>query len=216
MVRIDGVVPHGNSGRMLQTNDLSTPSGSDARHDLAGMTEEGLARAIQDQEAALRAAEAAFAVAREQLDRQRRSLRALQVEQNRRVGAEAADASTAGRTAGARKRSTTGMDAILGRDGVDPDAVLQSFRFLSLQREEVLLGETSSVEEQAIRFVDKDTGMLRSAATFGQARDFLDKGHTLGQPDIPLQRQTVWYLERGRIGRLRLDQVFVERRGEST
>lgn len=108
------------------------------------------------------------------------------------------------------------MDALYGRDGVDPSAELKSFRFLSLQREEVILDEGGNADEQAIHFVHKDSGDLLAARTFGEARALLESGHALGQPDLPLQRQVVWYAVRGKAGRLRLDQMFVERRGEST
>jgi hypothetical protein len=143
-------------------------------------------------------------------------LRALQAEKQRRQGVPAASGSSAAQASGAKKRSTTGMDALYGRDNVDPNAELKSFRFLSLQREEVILDETGDVGEQAIHFVHRDSGDLLSARTFGEARALLESGHALGQPDLPLQRQVVWYAARGKVGRLRLDQVFVEQRGEST
>ncbi len=216
MVRNDSTMPHSVEGRAPLTNEQFEPTNESPNVDLAGLTDAMLVRALSERQEAVKAAEAAFGEARAHLETQRRGLRAIQVELQRRLGAGAGQPGGAAIAGGARRRSTTTMDAILGRDGIDAGAALYSFRFLSLQREEVLLDPAGEPDQQAIRFVDKGSGEQLLARTFGEARSLLEAGHGLGQPGIPLQRQDVWYVERGRPARLRLDQVFVERRGEST
>ena len=216
MVRNDGTIPFSIAGRMLATNDQPEPEGHAPLVELAQLTDVSLEHALREQQDAVASAEQGFAAAREHLDAQRRRLRALQAELQRRQGIPAGSGSSTTQAPGAKRRSTTGMDALYGRDNVDPNAELKSFHFLSLQREEVILRESGDAGEQAIHFVHKDSGDLLSAHTFGEARALLELGHALGQPGLPLQRQVVWYAARGRAGRLRLDQVFVEQRGEST
>jgi hypothetical protein len=175
-----------------------------------------LDRAVIDQLQAAEEAEQALSEARERLSAQRRILRRLQTEQDWRRGTQPAAQGDSANAAGARRRSTTGLDAIYGRDNVDPVVALNSFRFLSLQREELVLDHTGVPDAQAIRFTDKDTGELRLAHSFGEARSLMENGHALGQPGDPLQRQVVWYVERSKTGKLRVDQMFVERRGDRT
>jgi hypothetical protein len=216
MVRNDDTFAPTIAGRMLQTNDQPHPASESLHVDLADLTDSSLVHAMREQNEAVQAAEQTFAEARAQLDAQRRRLRALQTEQRRRRGTSAGSQEGAGSASGMKRRSTTAMDAIYGRDGIDSQAELRSFRILSLQREEVVLDDEGDLANQAIRFVDKDTGGVHVARTFGEARALLESGHAPGQPDIPLQRQIVWYVEQGRQGRLRLDQMFVERRGDGT
>jgi len=211
MVRNDSNAQSCVAGRMPQTNEHA----EQMHVNLAQITDDTLKQAILDQVETVAACGREFASARERLDAARRHLRELESEQRRRDG-ELGAAADAAAARGTRKRSTTGMDAVHGRDNIDASAALGSLRFLSLQREEIVLDETGDPVSQAIRFVDKDTRVLRRARTFGEARALLDAGHALGQPDLPLQRQVVWYVEQRKTGRLRLDQIFVERRGEST
>ncbi len=83
-------------------------------------------------------ASALFVRAREDFDRKRRHLRELEAEVERqRVVATGIETPYLGQTT-RRKRSTTVLDAILGRDGIDPNAPFSRFRLLSLQRQEVL------------------------------------------------------------------------------
>ena len=212
MVRNDSNAQSCVAGRMPQTNEHA----EQMHVNLAQITDDTLKQAILDQVETVAACGREFASARERLDAARRHLRELESEQRRRDGAQLGGAVDAAAARGARKHSTTGMDAIHGRDNIDESAALDSFRFLSLKREEIVLDETGDPVSQAIRFVDKDTGVLCRARTFGEARALLDAGHALGQPDMPLQRQAVWYVEQRKAGKLRLDQMFVERRGEST
>jgi hypothetical protein len=201
---------------MLQTNDQPVPTSASPSVSLAQVTDDILERAILDQREAVAACEHAFANARERLDAQRRRLRELETEQRRRDGGPLDPGADAAAVRGTRRRSTTGMNAIYGRDNIDPSAALATFRFLSLQRQEVVLDETGDPGRQAIRFVDKDSRELRLAHAFGEARALLEAGHALGEPGVPLQRQIVWYVDQRKTGRLRLDQMFVEQRGENT
>jgi hypothetical protein len=171
--------------------------------------------AIEAERQALAVSERAFIQARERFDRQRRHLKALEEEQERRrlVAAGQAPEPEPERKA-RRKRSTTGMDALLGRDGIEPDVPFDRFILRSLQRQEVILNNAGERTAQALAFVDKETGGLLEARTFGEARALQELGHTLGRPGVPLQRQAVWYVEQGKSGWLRLDQIFVERRVE--
>jgi hypothetical protein len=174
------------------------------------LDDEGLEQAIQDQVRVFEGSERAFGQARERFDRDRRYLRELEGERRRRellkVGLTEPEPEVKTR----KKRSTTGMDALHGRDGVDPTAALHTFKFLSLQRREVLLNENGDRAKQTISFVDKDSGEVREAHTFGEARGLLEAGHAPGRPGVPLQRQAVWNVETEKAGWLRLDQLFVE------
>jgi hypothetical protein len=216
MVRNDSNAQSCVAGRMPQTNEHAEQTRESTHVNLAQITDDTLNQAILDQLEAVAVCDREFAGARERLDAARRRLRELESEQRRRNGALLGGATDAAAARVTRKRSTTGMDAVHGRDNIDPSAALDSFRFLSLKREEIVLDESGDPVEQAIRFVDKDTSVLRRARTFGEARALLDAGHALGQPDLPLQRQVVWYVEQRKTGKLRLDQLFVEQRGEST
>ena len=175
------------------------------------LSDDELASQVAAQRATVTDGEAAFARARDRFDRDRKALRALLAEQERRrlVATGEAPAAPAEQRP-RRKRSTTGMDALMGRDGVDPEATFEHFRFLSLQRQEILLTPDGNPAHQVLAFVDRESGALLEASTFGAARRLHDGGHLLGRPGIPLQRQTIWYIGEGRSGRLRLDQMFVE------
>ena len=182
---------------------------------LAQMDDGALQQAIAEQEAAFAEAERAFVAARDRFDRQRRRLRELEAERERRqrmVAGEELEPVAEEKTR--RRRSTTGMDALLGRDGIDPNLPFGSFRLVSLQRQEIYLNHTGDRHIQALAFLDRDTKALLEARTFGEARRLQEAGHRLGRPDVPLQRQAVWYVAEGRQGWLRLDQIFIESREE--
>jgi len=169
-----------------------------------------LLQAIDARKQSLAASERVYIQARDHFDGQRRQLRALEAEQGRRrleaAGIEAPPSVDKVR----RKRSTTGMDALLGRDGIEPDRPFSGFRLRSLQRQEVLLNHTGDRSEQALGFVDPATGSLHEASNFGEARRMHEQGYALGRPGVPLQRQAVLYVADARAGWLRLDQLFVE------
>jgi hypothetical protein len=182
---------------------------------LAQLDDEALQQAIAAQEAVFAEAERAFVAARDRFDRQRRRLRELEAERDRRqrlAAGEEPETATAEKTR--RRRSTTGMDALLGRDGIDPNLPFGAFRLLSLQRQEIYLNHTGDRSVQALAFLDRDSKALLEAQTFGEARRLQDAGHGLGRPGVPLQRQAVWYVAEDRQGWLRLDQLFVETREE--
>jgi hypothetical protein len=145
----------------------------------------------------------------------RRRLREMEGEQERRrlvaAGVEPPQAAAAKPR---RRRSTTGMDAVQGRDGIEPDRPFSRLRLLSLQRQEVLLNHTGDHSHQILGFIDPATGALHEAGTFGDARRFLEQGLQLGWPGVPLQRQAIWYVADGKPGWLRLDQLFVEQDAE--
>jgi hypothetical protein len=182
-----------------------------AEPNLSGLDDRALESAIAAQREAVAATERAFAQLRERFERQRGRLRELEGELERRRRAAAGMPEPEVTTKPARrKRSTTGMDALLGRDGIDPALPFGRFRLLSLQRQEVLLNHTGDREQQSLGFVDSATGALLEAHTFGEARAFHERGHSLGWPGVPLQRQAIWYVAEGKAGWLRLDQLFVE------
>jgi hypothetical protein len=174
-----------------------------------------LEQMIAKQRAVVGELEQAFVAARTRFDAERRRLRTLEGERDRRIAAAEGrlDAEDQERRP-KKKRSTTGFDALLGRDGILPDAPFAQFRLVSLQRQEVLLNHTGDAGAQILAFVDKDTGQLLEARSFGEAKALQAEGHTLGRPGVPLQRQAVWYIDSGKSGWLRLDQIFVERRTE--
>ena len=62
------------------------------------------------------------------------------------------------------------MDALLGRDGIEPDRPFRASGFASLQRQEVLLNQTGERDEQVLGFVDPASGALHEARNFGEAR----------------------------------------------
>lgn len=173
------------------------------------LDDQALSQALDEQRARVEDGERLLAAHRAELDGARRRLKALLDEQRRRTLALAGLA-PATAPAPRRRRGTTAMDALHGRDGIDPAAPFSSFHLFSLQRQEVLLQADSEAGEQGIGFQDKDNGELLLARTFGQARALLAAGHALGRPGVPLQRQLVWYVEQQKAGRLRLDQLFVE------
>jgi len=178
--------------------------------DPTALDDGALLRAIDARRQALAVSERAYIQARERLDAQRRRLRGLEAEQERRRLAAAGIESPAIAETVRRKRSTTGMDALLGRDGIEPDRPFSRFRIRSLQRQEVLLNHTGDRDEQSLGFVDPATGSLHEARNFGEARRMHEQGYTLGRPGVPLQRQAILYVADARAGWLRLDQLFVE------
>jgi hypothetical protein len=181
----------------------------------SALDNDGLQNAIQAQRRLLEASEQALSRARERVDADARRLRQLEDEQRRRTRVAAglpSEVTPAG--TGRKKRSTTGMDALRGRDGIQSDVPFDSFRFLSLNRQEIILDGAGRRDAQAIAFVNKESGDLIEARTFGEARLLMEAGHALGRPGVPLQRQAIWYAEQGKAGWLRLDQVFVEKRAE--
>jgi len=170
-----------------------------------------LAALMGTRQAEVAASEREFVRARERFDRARKSLRALEAEaERRRLAALGSVPPALAEPRARRKRSTTGMDAVLARDGVDPHAPFGRFHLYSLQRQEILLNATGDPADQALAFVDRETGALREARTFGEARILQEAGHQLGRPGIPLQRQAIWYIAESKPGWLRLDQMFVE------
>jgi hypothetical protein len=179
---------------------------------LAQMDDAALQQAIADQEAAFAEAERTFVAARDRFDRQRRRLRELEAERERRQRMAAGEELQPVEERARRKRSTTGLDALLGRDGIDPNLPFSAFGLRSLQRQEIYLNHTGDRGAQALAFVDRESGDLLVARTFGEARRLQEAGHNLGRPNVPLQRQAVWYVAEGRQGWLRLDQIFVEPR----
>jgi hypothetical protein len=185
-----------------------------ATQDATALDDAALAAAIAAQRELVAHVERAFVQARERFDRQRRRLRAMEEEQERRrlaaAGIEPAPAAEKVR----RKRSTTGMDALLGRDGIDPDLTFDHFQLLSLQRQEIVLNPRGDRRQQALHFVDPASGTTYEARTFGEARRYHEQGFVQGRPGDPLQRQDVWYVAEHKPGRLRLDQLFVERDAE--
>jgi hypothetical protein len=196
----------------MMLENTSTSARPDAgESSLSIMDNETLESAIAAQREAVVTSERAFAQLRDRFDRQRRRLRDLEAERDRRqqLAAGIAVAQLPEKPA-RRKRSTTGMDALLGRDGIDPAAPFSRFHLLSLQRQDVLLNHTGDREHQILGFVDSTTGALLEAHTFGEARALQEQGHTLGWPGVPLQRQAIWYVAEGKAGWLRLDQLFVE------
>jgi hypothetical protein len=201
---------------MMQPTESWTSESRPIRGDeLSEFSEVELTSRIVARRETVDASEAAFVRARDRFNQERRLLRELLDEQERRRLVAAGEAAVA--PVGPRprkKRSTTGMDALIGRDGVDPEATFQHFRFLSLQRQEILLAPDGDPEHQVLAFVDREGGALIEASTFGEARRLHESGHQLGRPGIPLQRQTIWYIGEGRPGRLRLDQMFVEQEGD--
>ncbi|HWE64206.1 MAG TPA: hypothetical protein VHB98_21045 [Chloroflexota bacterium] len=176
-----------------------------------GLDDAALAVTIEKQRELVAASERAFVQARERFDRGRRRLRALEDERERRrliaAGIEAAPAPV---EKVRRKRSTTGTDALLGRDGIDPDRTFDHFHLRSLQRQEIVLSGTGDRQRQVLRFVDPASGAMHEAHTFGEARRYYEQGFAQGRPGDPLQRQEIWYVADNRPGRLRLDQLFVE------
>jgi hypothetical protein len=201
---------------MMQPIDAGTSEAPADRADEAGtLSDPELASLIVAQQASVATGEADFVRARDRYNQNRRLLRELLDEQERRRLVASGDTVTGpvGKQP-RKKRSTTGMDALIGRDGVDPDAPFERFRFLSLQRQEILLAPDGDPTHQVLAFVDRESGALLEATTFGAARRLHESGHQLGRPGIPLQRQTIWYIGEGRPGRLRLDQMFVEQEGD--
>ena len=115
------------------------------------MDDEALQDAIAEQEVALAEAERAFAAARDRFDRQRRRLKELEAERLRRQqSAAGAAVAPVAEEKPRRRRSTTGMDALLGRDGVDPALPLSAFRLLSLKRQDIYLNHTGDRNCQAL------------------------------------------------------------------
>jgi hypothetical protein len=201
---------------MMQPIDSRTSESRPPREaDVSGLADEELASRVVAQRQTVAESEAAFVRSRDRFDRDRKALRGLLEEQERRRLAASGESAAApvGKQP-RKKRSTTGMDALIGRDGVDPEATFEHFRFLSLQRQEILLAEDGNPAHQVLAFVDRESGALIEAPTFGAARVLHEGGHLLGRPGIPLQRQTIWYIGEGRPGRLRLDQMFVEQEGD--
>lgn len=192
---------------MQPTSEARTPR----TDEISELSEEELTARIVAGRETVDAGEAAFVLARDRFNQDRRLLRELLDEQERRRLVEAGEpASTSVGPRPRKKRSTTGMDALIGRDGVDPEATFKRFRFLSLQRQEILLSSDGDPDRQVLAFVSRESGALIEASTFGEARRLHEGGHQLGRPGIPLQRQMIWYIGEGRSGRLRLDQMFVE------
>jgi len=174
-----------------------------------------LAARVVTQQAEVAASEREFVRARERFDRASKNLRALEAEaERRRLAALGAAPPAQAEPRTRRKRSTTGMDAVLGRDSIDPHAPFGRFHLYSLQRQEILLNAAGDPADQALAFVDRETGALREARTFGEARELQEAGHHLGRPGIPLQRQAIWYIAESKPGWLRLDQMFVEQEDE--
>ena len=192
--------------------DPAVASGSEyAEIGLEEPDDETLDRLIAAQRDALAESERAFVQARDRFDRQRKRLRELESErERRRLAAAGVVPEPAVEQRPRRKRSTTGMDALLGRDGVNPNQTFDKFKLYSLQRQEILLSPTGDRENQVLAFTDRDTGTLLEAHTFGEARRFHEQKHVLGRPGIPLQRQAIWYIGEGKAGWSRLDQLFVE------
>ncbi|HVA92447.1 MAG TPA: hypothetical protein VNL71_21705 [Chloroflexota bacterium] len=201
---------------MMQSRDPSMGEPRPLPDDrVSTLGDEDLTALIAVQRAEAADSERAFVHAREHFDRARKALRLLETEEERRrLAASGAAPAPPPDPKARRKRSTTGMDAVLGRDGIDPDAPFARFHIFSLQRQEILLNPSGDAANQALGFVDRDTGALREARTFGEARGLQDAGHQLGRPGIPLQRQAIWYIAESKSGWLRLDQMFVEQEGE--
>jgi hypothetical protein len=194
-------------------NGMARSSGN--REGAQALDDVALDRAIEARRLTVGEYERAFVEARQRFDAERRALRTLEEERTRRQARAAGLPTSMEPGAKAkRKRSTTGMDAVLGRDGIDPVSPFETFVLLSLQRQEIILNATGTQNAQVLAFVDKESKGLLEARTFGEARMYLEQGHTLGRPGVPLQRQAVWYTEQGRSGWLRLDQIFVEQRVE--
>ena len=170
-----------------------------------------LEAALAEQREILKGVERAFVTARDRFDRQRKHVRSLEEDlERRKLAMDGVEVPAPAPAKARRKRSTTGMDALLGRDGIDPDRPLREFRFFSLQRQEIILNGTGDREAQVLGLVDPEGGTLREAESFGQALELQRRGHTLGRPGVPLQRQAIWYVQAGKPGWLRLDQMFVE------
>jgi len=201
----------------MQLGDSNRQLGAEAETLSPGMlSDDALESAIQAQLRSVEDREQAFARAREQLEVDRRRLRLLQQEQDRRK-APTADVPAAAEPAPAarRRRSSTAMDLVAGRGAMPSEAPFAAFTFRSLQRQEIILNGSGDRAAQAIAFIDKATGAMLEAHSFGEAHQLLEAGHALGRPGVLLQRQAVWYAERVAPGWLRLDQVFVEPRAEA-
>jgi hypothetical protein len=200
---------------MLDTMENDVARGAGNSEDARILDDEALDTAIEARRQTVGEYERAFVEARQRFDSERRALRTLEEERTQRQARAAGlPASTEQVPKPKRKRSTTGMDAVLGRDGIDPASPFEKFVLMSLQRQEIVLNATGARNAQVLAFVDKVSKGLLEAQTFGEARMFLEQGHTLGRPGVPLQRQAVWYTEQGKSGWLRLDQIFVEQRVE--
>src|SRR5260370_22703309 len=107
---------------MLHKDEQSRPLAGFDEQSPDTIDDQALASVIEDQRASMAASERAFIQAREQFDRQRRRLRALEEEQERRrLRAVGQVPEQAPEKKARRKRSTTGMDALYGRDGIEPD-----------------------------------------------------------------------------------------------
>lgn len=195
---------------MQPTNSWTSDSPSPRGNEISELSEEELTTRIAARREAVEVCEAAFVRARDRFNHERGLLRELLDEQERRRLVAAGEPTSPAGPRPRRKRSTTGMDALMGRDGIDPKAPFKHFRFLSLQRQEILLAPDGDPDHQVLAFVDRESGDVIEAATFGEARRLHESGHQLGRPGVPLQRQTIWYIGEGRPGRLRLDQMFVE------
>lgn len=190
---------------------MTTPAREPEAHQGTALSDQALDEAIAAQRAAASVEEQALARARDRFDRARRSLRALEQERERRRLAAAGVEPPVTPERARRRRSTTGIDALLGRDGIEPDLPFSHFRVLSLKRQDVYLNHTGNRAEQALTLTERGSGAVREARTFGEAKRLQEQGFALGRPDVPLQRQAIWYVEDGKAGWLRLDQLFVER-----
>ncbi len=71
-------------------------------------------------------------------------------------------------------------------------------------------------QHQVLQTVDPANSEAHQAHSFGEARRFHELGFLPGRPHDPLQRHDVWYVAEQKAGRLRLDQLFVERLWEET
>jgi hypothetical protein len=174
------------------------------------LSDEDLEAAIATSRGSVGEAEQALNEARERLEQQRRQLRVLEAEaQRRRTGLEAAPKPQQSR----RKRSVTVADALSGRGGLDLAAPFTAFRFFSLQRQEIVLQPAGDRLQQAVRWYDPAGHAEHWARTLGEARRLQERGCVPGRERDPLQRVDVWYIDDAKPGRLRLDQIFVEQDG---
>jgi len=179
------------------------------------LDDDGLKDTIAAQRELVTACERVLAQARDQFDRERRRLRELEGEhERRRLAAAGLAPSPVEDKRARRKRRTTCIDALMGRDGIEQDWLLAQFRLYSLQHQEVLLNHTGERTQQSMGFLHPTSGEWHEAQTFSEGHRIQDLGFQPGWPGVPLQRQPVWYVAESRPGWLRLDQIFVEQGAE--
>jgi len=116
------------------------------------------------------------------------------------------------------RRAVTVADAVAGRERtLGPDAPLETFAFMSMRRQPVVLNREGDRARQRLTFYRDPAGRghagqqeTAEAATFGEARRLADAGWVPGVPGVALNRLAVYYLDTAAAGWLRLDQMYVE------